>query len=67
MYKIMIELAGGIDSRELYNMVVKYELNVTDVGTDVYIHGMIHSYELCDVLAISEKFGITSIYVSEVE
>lgn len=66
MYKIMVEFAGNIDSRELYNMVEKYEINVTDMDGEVILYGMIHSYELCSILSICEKFGITEVYVNEV-
>lgn len=65
MYYFTAEFAGNIDSRALFEMLQCYQLNVTDLIYQVYVHGTIHDYELPNVIEICTKFGMQSFHYTK--
>ena len=60
---IHAEFPAGIDSRELYEMVKRYDLDVTDIITKVYLYGEVPSRFMAQVVDICAKFGYKSITI----
>ena len=53
-----VEFPANIDSKELYEMVKCYKLNVTDVTSSVYMYGEITEKILPYLLNVCYKFVI---------
>lgn len=60
---ITAEFPANIDSKELYEMVKQYKLNVTDIITKVYMIGTVNQKDLPFILYVCSKFGYTEITI----
>lgn len=60
---ITAEFPANIDSKELYEMVKCFKLNVTDIGKTVYMYGEMSTKHLQTVIAICYKFGYEEITI----
>ena len=61
MLYVNVEIRGKIDSKELYQDLEGYNLNVTDLGEMTYVYGQSSMYDSMFILDICRKYGdITS-------
>ena len=61
MVYVNVEIKGKIDSKELYQDLDGYNLNVTDLGEMTYVYGQSSMYDSMFILDICRKYGdITS-------
>lgn len=56
-----------IDSKELYDSLERFGLNVTDIGTMVYVHGNIELKDVPCVIGICEKRGLTDFELHKID
>lgn len=52
---MFVTMKNVVDSRGLYMELARYNLNVTDLGTEVLVYGDV--YDVANVLAICRKWG----------
>ncbi len=64
MYQIFAKF-GKIDSLELYKLVEPYRLNVTEMVTETFMHGVIGVDSIDYINYICLKFGATSITIKK--
>ena len=60
---ITAEFPANIDSKELYEMVKDYKLNVTDIKTKIYMYGEVPARFMVNVLTICSKFSYKEITI----
>ena len=60
---LTVEFPANIDSKELYEMVKKYKLNVTDIITKIYMMGDVNQKDLPYILFVCSKFDYTEITI----
>lgn len=61
MVYVNVEIKGKIESKELYQDLQGYNLNVTDLGEMTYVYGQSSMYDSMFILDICRKYGdITS-------
>lgn len=59
------EFPAGIDSKELYNNLQSYNLNVTDVIVAVYVNGQVDSFNIHTIIDICLKFGVEAFQITK--
>lgn len=63
---IFITFPRGVDSRALYDDLRCFNMNVTDMGTVVYVHrNDITATEISQILVICDKYGHYDVTVSK--
>ena len=60
---ITAEFPANIDSKELYEMVKKHKLNVTDIITKIYMMGNVNQKDLPYILYVCYTFNYTEITI----
>lgn len=63
MVYVNCTINGKIDSRELWDDLNRYDVNVTDLGEVTYVYGQVSMYDSLFVIDICRKYGDT---ISEV-
>lgn len=63
MVYVNCTINGKIDSRELWDDIKNYDVNVTDLGEVTYVYGQVSMYDSLFVIDICRKYGDT---ISEV-
>ena len=63
MVYVSCTIKGKIDSRELWDDIKDYDVNVTDLGEVTYVYGQVSMYDSLFVIDICRKYGDT---ISEV-
>lgn len=63
MVYVSCTINGKIDSRELWDDIKDYDVNVTDLGEVTYVYGQVSMYDSLFVIDICRKYGDT---ISEV-
>ena len=64
--RIFITFPRGVDSRALYDDLRCFNMNVTDMGTVVYVHrNDITATEISQILVICDKYGRYDVTVSK--
>ena len=63
MVYVSCTINGKIDSRELWDDLNSYDVNVTDLGEVTYVYGQVSMYDSLFVIDICRKYGDT---ISEV-
>lgn len=64
--RIFITFPRGVDSRALYDDLRCFKMNVTDMGTVVYVHrNDITAAEISQILVICDKYGRYDVTVSK--
>lgn len=63
MVYVSCTINGKIDSRELWDDIKDYDVNVTDLGKVTYVYGQLSMYDSLFVIDICRKYGDT---ISEV-
>lgn len=57
MVYVNVEIKGKIDSRELYQDLQGYDLNVTDLGEATFVYGQTTMYNSMFIIDICRKYG----------
>lgn len=61
MVYVNVQINGKIDSKELWNDVKRYDINVTDLGEMTMVYGKVSMYDSMFIIDICRKYGdITS-------
>ena len=64
--RIFITFPRGVDSRALYDDLRCFKMNVTDMGTVVYVHrNDITAKDMSQILVICDKYGRYDVTVSK--
>lgn len=57
MVYINVTIKGKIDSKELWEDIKRYNVNVTDVGEVTFVHGEASMYDSMFIIDICRKYG----------
>lgn len=61
MVYVNCTIKGKIDSKELWNDICRYDVNVTDMGEVTFVYGQVSMYDSMFIIDICRKYGdITS-------
>ena len=57
MAQLMVEIKGPFDSRKLWALIQRYDVNLTDLGETILVYGDISFENAVDVIAFCSMFG----------
>jgi hypothetical protein len=57
MVYINVTIKGKIDSKELWEDIKRYNVNVTEVGEVTFVHGEASMYDSMFIIDICRKYG----------
>lgn len=57
MVYINVTIKGKIDSKELWEDIRRYDVNVTDMGEVTFVHGEASMCDLILIISICRKYG----------
>lgn len=57
MVHINVTIKGKIDSKELWEDIKRYDVNVTDMGEVTFVHGEASMYDSMFIIDICRKYG----------
>lgn len=66
MVYVNVTIKGRIDSRELWNDVQDYNINVTDLGEVTLVYGKCSMYDSMFIIDICRKYGDISTEVTSI-
>lgn len=57
MKHLCATIKGPFDSKKLWSLISKYNVNLTDLGDKVLVYGDVNIHDAADVLAFCSLFG----------
>lgn len=57
MVYLNVTINGKIDSKELWNDIKGYDVNVTDLGEVTFVYGQVSMYDSMFIIDICRKYG----------
>ena len=66
MVYINVTIKGKIDSKELWNDIKGYDVNVTDLGEVTFVYGQASMYDTMFIIDICRKYGDISTEVTSI-
>ena len=66
MVYINVTIKGKIDSKELWDDIKGYDVNVTDLGEVTFVYGQATMYDSMFIIDICRKYGDISTEVTSI-
>lgn len=57
MKHLCATIKGPFDSKKLWSLISRYNVNLTDLGDTVLVYGDVNIHDAADVLAFCSLFG----------
>ena len=63
MINFYIEVEGQIDSRELYNKIKQFNVNVLDIKEKTIVQGNVNDYVFIKIIKVCQTYGCLAIVI----